>query len=92
MKIKIKISIAKREKIEKLIYDSTFKLNDTRIEIWRKTHKLNRCHAQMIQLISGSRAFHFVILKMKFGIQEVISPYSLNKILLSNTTWTQKSI
>ena len=27
---------------------------------------------------------------MIIGIQELISPYSLNKILLSNTLWTQK--
>ena len=47
---------------------------------------------EMIQLITGLRDFHFTILKINFGIQEAISPYSLNEISLSNTSWTQKSI
>ena len=35
----------------------------------------------MIQLITESRDFHYVISKTKFGIQEVISPYFLKKNL-----------
>ena len=45
---------------------------------------------EMIQLIAGSKAFHSAILKMNFDVQEVISPYSLNEISLSNTPLTWK--
>ena len=46
----------------------------------------------MIQLIVQSRALHSAILKTSFGIEEVISPYSLYEISLSNTPWTHKLI
>ena len=36
----------------------------------------------MIQLIAKSRAFYFKILKIKIDIQEVISLYSFDKILI----------
>ena len=44
----------------------------------------------MIQLIVGLRAFYSVILKKKFSIQEVISPYSFIEILISSTHWMHK--
>ena len=40
---------------------------------------------ELIQLIAGLRAFHFTNSKTKFDIQEVISPYYFDKILISNT-------
>ena len=40
---------------------------------------------EMVQLISGFKAFHYAISKMKFGIQDVISSYSLNQFLISST-------
>ena len=39
----------------------------------------------MIQLIARFKAFHFMISKMDFGIQEVIFFYSPYQILISNT-------
>ena len=46
----------------------------------------------MIQFIVGLSALHSLISNTSFGIQEAIAPYSLRKILLSNTSWTQKLI
>ena len=31
---------------------------------------------KMIQLIAGSKAFHSMILKMKFGVEEVLTRFS----------------
>ena len=39
---------------------------------------------EMIQLIAGSKAFHFAISKMIVSVQEANSPYSLNEIALLN--------
>ena len=39
---------------------------------------------EMILLIVRSKAFHSAILNTIVGIQELISPYSLHEILLSN--------
>ena len=47
---------------------------------------------EMIQLIAGSKDFYSVILKIKFGVQEMISSDSLHKILISSTPWMQKQI
>ena len=44
----------------------------------------------MIQLITKFKAFHFVISKMNFSIQEVISSDSLHQFLISNTPLTLK--
>ena len=46
----------------------------------------------MIQLIARSRALHFAIVKTKVGIQEVISPYSFDEIVILSTPWMQKLI
>ena len=69
------------------LYDSKLKDNDTRQRIRRKTHNLKK-----IQLTDVSKAFHSAILKTKFGIQEVISPYSFDKILISSTPLMRKLI
>ena len=45
---------------------------------------------EMIQLIAKFKAFHSAILKTKFGIQDVISSYSLDQFLISNSPWTQR--
>ena len=47
---------------------------------------------EMIQLIAKSKAFHSTISKTIVSIQEVISPYSLHEISLSNTPWIHKLI
>ena len=57
-----------------------------------KTHNLIQSRAQMIQLIDGCMAIHYAILKMKIGIQDVISPYSLNQFLISNAPRTRKRV
>ena len=81
-------SIAKREryKIKSkiiLIYNYKLQYNDTRWKIRRKTHNLTCDSAQMIQLVNGSKAFHFAISRTNVGIQEVNSPYFFDEISLS---------
>ena len=44
----------------------------------------------MIQLIAGFKTFYSAILKMKFGVQDLISSHSFNQFLISNTLWMQK--
>ena len=47
---------------------------------------------ELIQFLAGSKAFHSANSQMIIGIQESISPYSLNKISLSSTLWMWKLI
>ena len=56
---------------------------------WKSTIYL-KVVLEFIQLIVRSRAFYSVIFKTKSSFQEVISLYSFDKILISNTPWTQK--
>ena len=39
----------------------------------------------MIQLTVGFMVIYFAILKMKIGVQDVISPYPFDQILIPNT-------
>ena len=46
----------------------------------------------MIQLIVGGMAIHSAIFEDEDGIQDVISPYSVNQFMISNTPRTQKRV
>ena len=46
----------------------------------------------MIQLIAGCMTIHSAISKIKIGIQDVISPYSLDQFLISYTPRTRKRV
>ena len=46
----------------------------------------------MIKLIVGFMEIHFSNFKDEDGIQDVISPYSLDQILISNTARMQKRV
>ena len=64
----------KREKTKiiskiNLIYNSKSKDNDIRRKIRRKAQILPEIALEMIQLIAGSKAFHYAIQKMIIGIQ-----------------------
>ena len=37
-------------------------------------------------------AIHSAIFEDEDGVQDVISPYSLNQFLISNTLWTRKRV
>ena len=46
----------------------------------------------MIQLIAGCMVIHSTILKTEIGIQDVISPYSLDQFLISNAPRMRKRV
>ena len=50
----------------------------------------NQFTTEIIQLIVGSKAFRSTISKTLVVIQQTISPYSSDKILISNTPWMPK--
>ena len=56
--------------------NSKLKDNDIGRNIRKKTHNLTQSRTPIDPLIARSRAFHSVISKTKFDIQEPISPYS----------------
>ena len=94
-KNKIENRIAKREKtiikIEiDLIYDLKLKSNVIGIKIRTKTWFLTQDRLELIQFLAESKAFYSANSKPIVGIQESISPYSLNEISLSNTSRKRK--
>ena len=46
----------------------------------------------MILLIAGCMAIHSAISKMNIGIQDVISPYSLDQFSIANAPRTRKCV
>ena len=57
-----------------------------------KTRFLTQDSARIDPIPCWIKGFSFMNSKTIVGVQELISPYSLNEILLSNTLWTQESI
>ena len=57
-----------------------------------KTRFLTQDSARIDKISRQNKAILFLNSKTIVGIQESISPYSLNKISLSNTPWMRKLI
>ena len=78
MKTEIKTKI-------KLFYDSKYKSNGKVRQIRMKTRNLTQSHTRNDPINYRFKAFYSTILKMKFGIQDVIPFDSFNQFLISNT-------
>ena len=57
-----------------------------------KTHNLTQSRARNDPINRRIHGFSFRSFEDKDGIQDVISPYSLDQFLISNTPWTRKRI
>ena len=83
LKTKIKLKL-------NLIYDSKYKSNTKWWKIKMKTCTLTQSHARNDPINHRIHGFSFYDFEDEDGVQDVISPYSFDQILISNTPWTQK--
>ena len=75
-----------------LIYDSKCKSNAKWRKIKIKTHNLTQSRARNDPINRRIHGFLFRDFEDKDGIQDVISPNSLDQFLISNTPWTRKRV
>ena len=73
-----------------LIYDSKCKSNAKWWKIKMKTHNLTKSGAQNDSINRRIYGYSFRNFKDEDGIQDVISPYFFDEILISNTSQTRK--
>ena len=75
-----------------LIYDSKCKINTKWWKIKMKTRNLTQSSLQNDPINRRMHGFSFRIFEDEVEVQDVISPRSLDQILISNAPWKRKCI